>query len=365
MEQQDNLLGVLKTLFKWKKQIIRICVVAAIGSVIISLFLPNYYESSTIFYAASPDLAKPDGIGVNEKDKEYYGESEDMDRVLTLAESSKIADFLIKKYNLYSHYDIDSTHRKAPYRVRKTFSELYNVVKTKYDGIEIAVEDKDPLIAMQMVNDAREMVDKLGQDLIKNSQLQSIGKQKNLLLEQRKNLKALGDSLAVLREVYGIYNTVSQSELLAELLARSESNLTRTQARYNNYKSNRNVRRDTLNKLASNISGYEQEVISLKERMKRFNKGMSIIDAMEQEHKEARDQTGLDNERLKQFQSAYETPFTSIYLVEAGELPIVKKRPLRMVIVLASIFVAFLFSVIGILLMEAYKDVNWKEITNG
>lgn len=365
MEQQNNLLGVLKTLFKWKKEIIKICTIAAIGSVIISLCLPNYYESSTIFYAAHPDLAKPDGIGVNEKDKDYYGESEDMDRVLTLCESSTIADYLINKYNLYEHYDIDPNHKKAPYKVRRTLSKLYNVIKTKYDGIEISVEDKDPQIAMNMVNDARRLVDSLGQALIKNSQIQSINQQKKLLVQQRKNLKALGDSLAILREQYGIYNTVSQSELLAELLAKSESSLTRTQARYNQMKNSGKARRDTLIKLESYISGYEQEVESLKLRMKRFNRGMSVIDALEQEHKEARDQTGLDNERLKQFQSAYETPFTSIYLVQAGELPIVKKRPVRSLIVIASVFIAFLFSVIGILLMDAYKEVNWREIIDG
>ena len=365
MEHKDNLLGVLKTLFKWKKQIIQVCLIAAVGSIIICLLMPNYYESSTVFYAASPDLAKPDGIGTNDRDKEYYGESEDMDRVLTLCESNAIADYLINKYNLYEHYEIDPDHPKAGHKVRKTLSKLYKVIKTKYDAVQITVEDKEPEIAMNMVNDARRLVDSLGQSLIKNSHLQSIAKQKKLLTGQRKNLRVLGDSLAVLRQIYGIYNTVSQSELLAELLAKGESNLTRTQARLDQIKKSGSAKRDTINKLLSNISGYEQEVISLRTRLQHFNKGMSVVDALEQEHKEARDQTGLDNERLKQFQSAYETPFTSIYLVETGELPIVKSRPVRSLLVIASVFIAFIFSVIGVLLMDLYKDVNWKEITNG
>ncbi len=364
MEHKDSLLGVIKTLFKWKKQIIYVCAIAAIGSVIISLLLPNYYESSTIFYAASPDLAKPEGVGPIEKDKEYYGESEDQDRVLTICESSKIAERLIRKYNLYEHYKIDSTSQKAPHKVRRTLSKLYTVVKTKYDAIEITVEDKDPQIAMNMVNDAREMVNELGQNLIKDSQLQSIAKQEQQLNEQRRNLTALGDSLASLRNAYGIYNTVSQSELFAELLAKSESSLTRTRARLNQYKENPRTPRDTLIKLQGSIAGYEEEVKSLQTRIKHFNKGMSIVDAMEQEHKEARDQTGLDNERLKQFKAAYQTPFTAIYLIEPGELPIVKSRPVRSVLVLASVFIALIFSVIGVLLLETYRDVNWKEIIN-
>ncbi|MEL6635610.1 MAG: hypothetical protein AAFW73_08045 [Bacteroidota bacterium] len=362
MEHKDSLLGVIQTLFKWKKQIFYVCAIAAVGSVIIALLLPDYYESSTIFYAASPDLAKPEGVGPIEKDKEYYGESEDQDRVLTICESSKIAERLIQKYNLYAHYDIDSTHKRAPYKVRRTLAKLYTVVKTKYDAIEITVEDKDPQVAMNMVNDAREMVNELGQSLIKNSQLQAIAKQEKQLNEQRRNLRALGDSLANLRRAYGIYNTVSQSELFAELLAKSESRLTRTRARLTQFKSNKRTPRDTLLKLQSNIAGYEEEVKSLQSRIEHFNKGMSVIDAMEQEHKEARDQTGLDNERLKQFKAAYQTPFTAIYLIEPGELPIVKSRPVRSVLVVASVFIAFVFSIIGVLLLETYRDVNWKEI---
>ena len=362
MEHKDNLLGVLKTLYKWRKPIVYLCTAVAIGSVVISLLLPNYYESTTIFYAASPDLAKPEVVGVNEKDKEYYGESEDMDRVLTICESSKIADYLIKKYNLYEHYDIDSTRKKAAHKVKKAFLKHYEVVKTKYDAIEITVEDEDPQIAMNMVNDARIMVNDLGQQLIKNSQLESIKKQEQQLLEQKKNLKALGDSLAKLRNTYGIYNTVSQSELLAELLAKSESNLTRTKARLTQLQTTGGVRRDTITKLRSNITGYEEEVKSLNARIDHFNKGMSIVDALEQEHKEARDQTGLDNERLKHYRAAHQSPFTAIYLIEPGELPVVKSRPVRSVIVLASVFVAFLFGVIGVLLLEAYRDFNWKEI---
>ena len=65
MDSKENLLGVLETVFKWKKQILRVLIVTAVGSVIISLFLSNYYQSSTLFYAASQDLAKPASVGPN------------------------------------------------------------------------------------------------------------------------------------------------------------------------------------------------------------------------------------------------------------------------------------------------------------
>ena len=123
MEKKDNLLSVLEIIFRWKKQIIIVCAIAGIGAVVISLFMDNYYESFTNFYAASPDLALPEPVGTEATDRDYYGEPEDIDRVLTIAESSEIANYLINKYNLYEHYESDTTHRLAQFKVTKAFKK--------------------------------------------------------------------------------------------------------------------------------------------------------------------------------------------------------------------------------------------------
>jgi len=64
MSQNDNLLDLVNAIYRWRKPIIISCILAAILSVIAALTLPNFYTSKTIFYAASPDLAKPLPIGL-------------------------------------------------------------------------------------------------------------------------------------------------------------------------------------------------------------------------------------------------------------------------------------------------------------
>ena len=44
------------------------------------------------------------------------------------------------------------------------------------------------------------------------------------------------------------------------------------------------------------------------------------------------------------------------------DYPVIKSRPKRSIIVLATVAIAFLFSLIGALLFDTYKDVNWKDI---
>ena len=148
--------------------------IAGIGTAIISLFLPNYYQSTTTFYAASPDLGMPDPVGEMEKDRDYYGEDTDNDRILTIASSNEVIWYLIEKFRLYEHYDIDPSNRKSKDKIVKKFTKLYNVEKTKFEAIEISVEDKDSLMAAAIANEARVRTDIIAQSLMKEGHLKRL-----------------------------------------------------------------------------------------------------------------------------------------------------------------------------------------------
>lgn len=364
MEQKDNLLGVLKTLFKWKKQILYVCAITAVGSVVISLFLDNYYESYTTFYAASPDQALPEPVGTEATDRKYYGEPEDIDRVLSIAESTEIASYLINKYKLYQHYEIDSTHRLAPHKVNKAFRTHYNVKKTKYDAIEISVEDKDPLLATQMVNDARQKVEQIAQDLIKNTMEIKIHTYKQAIIDKSNELEVIGDTLISVRDRYGVYNTITQSEGLSNYITKTESNLSREYARREILADNRSIHRDTVAMIGAMINGMEKQLLSLRKLMVKFNQGVSKVEVLEQIHEEARDQMSLDKERLKQLEAIKNSHINTIFVVEVGEVPLYKSRPVRSIICIAAVFIAFILSAIAILILDVYKEVNWRELIN-
>ena len=52
-----------------------------------------------------------------------------------------------------------------------------------------------------------------------------------------------------------------------------------------------------------------------------------------------------------------------VLIIEEADTPLIKNRPKRSVIVLASVLGAFLFSVLGALVADAYRDIDWKSIT--
>ncbi|MDX1942357.1 MAG: Wzz/FepE/Etk N-terminal domain-containing protein, partial [Saprospiraceae bacterium] len=167
MEQKDHLLGVVQTLWKWRRPILIVTLSAVIGTAIISLFLPNYFKATTIFLAASPDMAKPELLfGQGNLYRNEYGNANDVDRLLTIAESSELVVFLVDSFKLYDHYKIDRENPRAPFKVQEKFFSLYKIEKTKRDAIELSVEDKDRLLAPRIANAAREKIDALAQQLI-------------------------------------------------------------------------------------------------------------------------------------------------------------------------------------------------------
>ncbi len=363
MDNRENILEVLKTIFRWKRPIILLCVLTGIGSLIISLCMSNYYKASTIFYAASEDLAKPAAVGNEIKDRYYYGSESDIDPILTLAQSNEMADHIIKKFNLYAHYEIDTSHVKAPFRVKQTFFKLYEVTKTKYDAIELSVEDTDPEMAAKIANAIREKINDMAQQVIKGSQKKVLDTRASSIAEKAQTLIDLADSLKNLRAKYGVYSH-TQSETLTELLAGAKSNLAKESARRESLKESKLVPRDTLAYVNALVSGLESEVKDLGVQIGAFNEGMAIVDGLERMRQEANNQLGLDQERFKQLQSAYQSDFTALLLIEKAETPIVKSRPKRTFVILGAVFVAFLLGVLGVLIFDTYKDLNWREIVN-
>ncbi len=365
--RSESLLDVLRVIFRWKRPILLACGIATVGAVVVSLLLPVYYQANTMFLALSPDQSKPELLfGNSQLEPELYGNANDVDRLLNIAESDQLADFLIDSFHLFRHYQIDSTNRKAPYRVRQKFFGLYEVTKTKRDAIELSLEDRDPALAAAMVRAAREYTTRTAQQLIKSSFGQTIKTYEGNVRNKETQLAVISDSLAKLRQQYSIYNSYSQAEGLTASLTEARTDLRGAKARVEAFV-NSGVRgaRDSINLLNVEISGLEQELAEVQQQLEEFNSGVAQIRKLEQQYDQSSRSLSQDLERRKQYQAIYQSDIPVLLLLEEARVPIVKSRPKRSLIVLAVAFVTFLFCVLGVLFIENTRDINWREIYYG
>lgn len=364
--EQNNLIDVLKTLFKWKKQIFITCLIAGIGSLIISLVLPIYYEATTVFFVASPDQANPELLfGESGQNVDFYGDENDIDRILTIAESAELFDYLIAEFDLYAHYDIDSTHAKAPYYVSLALTDHYNIKKTSKDAIILTIEDEDKEQAAKMTQKARIRIDEIAKNLIRENLSKAISTFNADIKYKEEQLKILSDTLLSMRKKYGIFNIESQTESLSNQLVEAEARLATTQSRLEILKTLPRIRRDTLAMLGAKVKGMEAGVDLLNSKMNTLNEGLGSVTIYEGQYKEATTSLGEDKERLKRYQATYNSSIPALILVEEAQTPVIKSKPKRKLLVLGALVITFFFSLIAVLLLESYKDVNWREVYKG
>lgn len=366
MEQRDSLLGVISTISKYIRYIIAISAIVAIGSVIVVLLLPVYYQSYTTFLAVNPDLLTERGLfGTTTRDPQPFGTNNDNDRLISIAESAELQNYLIDEFDLYTHYDIDTSSVKAPYYIRLALADLFEVKRTKMDAIQLSIEDKDPIIAASMATSARRKINSINLQMVKALQQSQVSTIEQSLIEKQGLLAILSDSTQALRSRYGVYNIDSQSESLSTLIMSRRGKLSSSTARLEALKNNRRASRDSILYLEATVQGITKEVESLQADMEKFNQGMSKVQALEEEYEEASMQVIYQKEQLKKLRTVQKSSLSSIFLLDEAAVPVVKSRPVRSLLVVAATLAAFVFSLIGVLIFEHYKDVNWKEILNG
>ncbi|MGB1216551.1 MAG: hypothetical protein ACPG5P_01675, partial [Saprospiraceae bacterium] len=66
----------------------------------------------------------------------------------------------------------------------------------------------------------------------------------------------------------------------------------------------------------------------------------------------------------RKYVSAFSVPKPAMFVQDEAEIPIIKSWPKRSYMVLSATFLAFIFSLLGVLILEYNKDVDWKSIVN-
>lgn len=360
MSNTDSLLPLIKIFRKWLSAIIILCGIAVIGAVIVSLMMDNYYKSTTIFYAASADLAKPSPIGGFEVDIDYYGLDQDIDRILSIANSGNLANIIIAEFQLAEHYEIKDDTPKGQYKVYERFNKHFKAQKNKFDAIEISMEDKDREMAMVIANRARDIINEILQELIKNSQDLLISKYETNISEKQVALDSLNQKLQTEKAKFGIYDTQSQGMVLSEILASTKAKTIFIDAKINNFRNN--GMNDSLVYYNALKTSFNNQIKAIEKDLSTFNKGISKVTMLEQEQEEFGLQLSLDKERYKQLKSAKGSAFTTLHIVEEAKTPLVKSRPKRSILVIGSGMIALFFSLLMVLIIERFRSVNWKEI---
>ncbi len=359
-----HLVEVLRSLWRWRRPIVLVTAAGTLLAIIVALLLPSYFTGHTSFLAISPDQATVDGVfGTTSNRMQFYGNGDDIDRLLAIAESDELVDFIVDSFHLYRVYDIDSTQAKAPFYVRSEFLGNYDVKKTDRDAIELSIDDRDPVRAAAMARAAREKINAISIRLIQSTQGRTAAGLREEILTRESSLTELNDRLSELRSRYGIYDTQTQSESLAGRTSALDEELAIANAKIAAYRS-RGGRsaQDSIAKYEINLAGLGSARTALDSQLLKLNASLGPIDNLEEERVRQNDALSRSRIRLRQFETIMGGDQRALEVIEEAQIPVAKSKPLRSLIVVVSAFFSFLVAVVGALLIDTAGKYDWRQV---
>ena len=339
-------LASLRAMFnRWKYLLGLAGGLALIISTIIVLRMPNIYSSVAVFLPTSPQSSDPDRLVEGSK-LELGSRSEDLDRVISIGESLPVAELIIRRFNLYQHYDQGAPGSDlVENRTLQEFSSNLSIVHNERDAIELTFQDRDKELAARVANAVVTAIDSVNQQL-------TLENRRNVLELYRQRSASLGrhyeqTRLALLRarRRYGVFGLEQQGRYLAKAVIETEKELRVAEG---GGPGSATGLRKALRGLTSADGG---NLINLEN----WTKGA--------------DSVGLASSRLADLQSrfvaaraAYEQAETSLgsrvsslYLLQKAQPATRKSKPFRTGIVLSSVVLTLAISILVILLLELYR----------
>lgn len=207
-----NSIDLLVLLNSWKKHLIIVGIVSLVAAVFFSspMFIKPKFKSEAIVYPSNLIA---------------YSSESATEQMLQIAQSNDVRDKIIKAFNLFSHYEIDTvkdlfheTH------VISIYEENVTIKKTEYESMQVIVYDTDPKIASMMVDSIIHFFN------IKARQMQSEKSAEVLVIidkqlsEKKHEMDSMENLLQGMSERYGLLDLKSQTKEVTRAYFKNSSN---------------------------------------------------------------------------------------------------------------------------------------------
>lgn len=360
MRESDGdktLIDLIKILWQSRWKILGLVFIATLLSIVISLLMPNFFKSSSVFYAASQDLAKPQPVGGVERDIDYYGNDYDIDRLLTQAHSHTLKSFLIDSFDLYSWYEVMKDSKNAEHKVREKLQKLMSIEKTKFGAVSLSVEDINPVKAYNMTLAATNFIDQSSSGQLKKSQAKLLDTYNQKIEGTESKIRLLNDSLMMMKKAYNIYDLTNQSEILLNQQSQIQTKDFLIKSKLSSSLIQNNA--DSLVFYNSLQSAIKNQLANINSKIDRFNEGVNPISTLERLQIQITKQIALDKERRDQLMASFQSPTPGIILVEEPEVAVYKSRPRRSLYVIGTAFLSSILVSLFFILLATYKQQDW------
>lgn len=305
----------------WKPIFLFTIISAAFAALASFIITPEYESTSIIFPVESSSFSKAIISDMSNQGFLAFGDEEETEKMLQVLHSDRIRALIIKKFNLYKHYEIDRAEKYAKTTLEETYNENINISRTEYLSIEITVRDKNPKLAADIANSITSYI-----DTVLYSIKSERGKLAMKLLmekydERQVELDIVRDSMQKLHRL-GFHNYNAQAERYSEAYAKALA--------AGRLDGAARVKKE-LDKLAEHANDFNN-----------LNQTQSIVT----------DRLYFLKKKIQETEIAINESIPNKFVVEEAEVSEKKAYPIRSLIVLMATFASFVFIVLLLMIIN-------------
>ncbi len=211
-----DIINLLKTIFKWKWQILLVVAIAAISTLIFSgpSFITPKFKASVILYPTASSSISGSVLSSNPSFRERgileFGEKEQAEQLMQILQSDEIKLKVINRFNLFEHYKVDTASPIKYTYVKTKFKKNFSFERTEFMAIEITVMDESAQLASDMANYLATELDSIKNNIQNDRAKNAYSILKRQYASKKQTMDSIQRELDVLRS-RGMYDYFSQS----------------------------------------------------------------------------------------------------------------------------------------------------------
>lgn len=210
-----DLVDITQTLRNRGKFIITITVIAALLGAVLGLLRKKKYEAQADFIMTNPLYTDRNNLfRANEmRFVDYFGGDDDVDRILVVAESDTVRNMVAQKLNLADAYKLDLSKEDDRDKLKSIFKKNYKIDRTEYKTCQVFFTDTDPHRAAAVVNESMKAMEAVFRGYYVGMRKKTYTAIEAKISDLDSSIASLTDTLATLRNQYGIYDIISPGRM--------------------------------------------------------------------------------------------------------------------------------------------------------
>lgn len=172
-------------------------IASLIAGTAIAFLLPVFYKAKAIFLPLNPKSYDPKIMFSPTLTFDYFADGREVERLISVANSKKVLDMIVRKYDLGKVFKVDETDSTAYNRaIKDEYEDRIKIQRNENELIELTVLDQDKVRAANIANSIITILDSLNRLTFLDNNKKFLEHYKDVVQHQSMNLDTISKALA-------------------------------------------------------------------------------------------------------------------------------------------------------------------------